>query len=206
MCTDLGFKNEQNKSCVHAQSCLTLRLHRLRPARVLCPRDLPRREYWSGLSFPPPLHLPDPGIKLPSPAAPALAAFFTAEPLGKHNQQLSLVQILSSSCCHCYLITELCLTFCHPVDWGPPGSSVHWISQARILEWGHFLLWGIFPTQGLNPSLLPGRQIPYHWATWEAPNTSWVYLKIRGRNKGADISSSSIKEKIRKTYTVGLKF
>ena len=34
----------------------------------------------------------------------------------------------------------------------PPGSSVHGILQARILEWVaiHPLLQGIFPTQGLN--------------------------------------------------------
>ena len=32
----------------------------------------------------------------------------------------------------------------------------------------HFLLQGIFPTQGLNQSLLHGRQILYNWATWEA--------------------------------------
>ena len=24
---------------------------------------------------------------------------------------------------------------CHPMDCSPPGSSAHWISQARILEW-----------------------------------------------------------------------
>ena len=24
---------------------------------------------------------------------------------------------------------------CHPMDWSPPGSSVHGILQARILEW-----------------------------------------------------------------------
>ena len=36
-----------------------------------------------------------------------------------------------------------------------PGSSVLGIFQARILQWvGHFLLQGIFPTQGLNPCLL----------------------------------------------------
>ena len=28
-----------------------------------------------------------------------------------------------------------CLTLCNPVDCGPPGSSVHGILQARILEW-----------------------------------------------------------------------
>ena len=33
----------------------------------------------------------------------------------------------------------------------------------------HSLLQGIFTTQGSNPCLLFGRQILYHWATWEAP-------------------------------------
>ena len=40
-----------------------------------------RQEYWSGLLFPPPRDLPDPGIK---PESSALAGgFFTAEPPGK---------------------------------------------------------------------------------------------------------------------------
>ena len=33
-------------------------------------------------------------------------------------------------CCH-----WLCLTLCDPMDCSPPGSSVHGILQARILEW-----------------------------------------------------------------------
>ena len=33
------------------------------------------------------------------------------------------------------LVTWLCLTLCHPTDCSPPGSSVHRILQARILEW-----------------------------------------------------------------------
>ena len=32
-------------------------------------------------------------------------------------------------------VTQLCLTVCDPVDCSPPGSSVHGILQARILEW-----------------------------------------------------------------------
>ena len=32
-------------------------------------------------------------------------------------------------------ITKLCPTLCDPTDCSPPGSSVHGISQARILEW-----------------------------------------------------------------------
>ena len=40
-----------------------------------------RQEYWSGLPFPSPGDLPDPGIK---PGSPALAGrFFTTEPPGK---------------------------------------------------------------------------------------------------------------------------
>ena len=32
-------------------------------------------------------------------------------------------------------VTQSCLTLCDPVDCSPPGSSVHGILQARILEW-----------------------------------------------------------------------
>ena len=30
---------------------------------------------------------------------------------------------------------QSCLTLCDPMDYSPPDSSVHGISQARILEW-----------------------------------------------------------------------
>ena len=33
------------------------------------------------------------------------------------------------------LVAQLCLTLCDPVDLSLPGSSVHGILQARILEW-----------------------------------------------------------------------
>ena len=33
------------------------------------------------------------------------------------------------------LVAQLCLTLCNPMDCRLPGSSVHGISQARILEW-----------------------------------------------------------------------
>ena len=41
----------------------------------------PRQEYWSGLPFPSPGDLPDPGIKLMSPALQDYS--FTADPPGK---------------------------------------------------------------------------------------------------------------------------
>ena len=33
------------------------------------------------------------------------------------------------------LVSQLCLTHCDPMDCNPPGSSVHGILQATILEW-----------------------------------------------------------------------
>ena len=37
--------------------------------------------------------------------------------------------------CVCVLVAQSCPTLCNPMDWGPPGSCVHWIFQTRILEW-----------------------------------------------------------------------
>ena len=47
-------------------------------------------------------------------------------------------------------VTQLCLTLCHSMDCSLPGSSVHGISQARILEWVAIPFPGVFLTQGLN--------------------------------------------------------
>ena len=33
-------------------------------------------------------------------------------------------------------IAQSCLTLCDPMDCSPPGSSIHGIFQARVLEWG----------------------------------------------------------------------
>ena len=56
-------------------------------------------------------------------------------------------------------VAKSCLTFCDPMDWSTPGSSVHGLLQAKILECCHFLLQGIFTTQGSNPGLLHCRQM-----------------------------------------------
>ena len=59
------------------------------------------------------------------------------------------------------LLTQSCPTLCDPMDCSPPGSLVHGILQARILEWVAMpaLLQGIFLTQELNLGLLHFRQI-----------------------------------------------
>ena len=61
------------------------------------------------------------------------------------------------------LVSQSCPTLCNPKDCSPPGSSVHRILQARILEWGasHSLFQGIFLTQGSNLHLPHCRLILY---------------------------------------------
>ena len=87
-----------------------------------------KQEYWSGLPLPSPGDLPDSGIELASPMTSALAGgffyfiFFTTEPPGKPVKSESEV-------------TQSCPTLCDPMNCSLPGSSVHGIFQARVLEW-----------------------------------------------------------------------
>ena len=67
-------------------------------------------------------------------------------------------------------ITRSCPTLCNPMDCSPPGSSVYGVLQARILEWVHSLLQGLFPTQGLNPGLPHCRRILSRLSHQGSPN------------------------------------
>ena len=49
-------------------------------------------------------------------------------------------------------VTQSCPTLWDLMDCSLPGSSIHGIFQARTGVGCHFLLQGIFPTQGSNPS------------------------------------------------------
>ena len=64
-----------------------------------------------------------------------------------------IFSVLMRVCVLCAVSLQSCLTLCYPMDCSLPGSFVHGILQARILEWVA-LLQGIFLTQGLNPHLL----------------------------------------------------
>ena len=93
-------------------------------------------------------YLPDPGIKLVSPAL--------------HADSLP-VELPGKLYYVCVLVTQSFPTLCNPMDCSPPGSSVHGILQAQILEWLPIpFSRGIFPTQGSNPCVLLCRQILYH--------------------------------------------
>ena len=58
--------------------------------------------------------------------------------------------------CVCVCVcTQSCLTLCNRMDCSPPGSCVHGISQARILQWGAIpFSRGSFPPHELWPARL----------------------------------------------------
>ena len=65
------------------QLCLTLATAWTVAGQALLPMEFSRQEYWSGLPYPTPGNLPDPGIE---PVSPALACrFFTIVPPKKPN-------------------------------------------------------------------------------------------------------------------------
>ena len=67
------------------------------------------------------------------------------------------------------------LTLCNPMDCSPPGSSVHGISQAKVLECVAISFFRK-PSTPRNQTCVPcvGRQILYHWATKEAQLYLWT--------------------------------
>ena len=92
-------------------------------------------------------------------------------------------------CCYCFLVAKSCLTLLQPMNcslpllWpmncSLPGSSVHGISQVRILGWVAFSFSpGIFLTQSSNLHLLVVRWVLYHWTTREAHSEIYMCIYI----------------------------
>ena len=73
---------------------------------------------------------------------------------------------LIDSTCACGLSLQSCLTLCNPMDYSPPGFSVHGILQAGILEWIVMLSSGgsFWPRDQTHVSYASciGRHVLYH--------------------------------------------
>ena len=74
----------------------------------------------------------------------------------------------------CCLAAQSCLTLWNPMDCRPPGSSLHGILQARILEWVaiSFSRESSWYRDWIHVSCM-GRWIIYHWIPWEATSLSY---------------------------------
>ena len=96
--------------------------------------EFSRQEYWSGLPFPSPEDLTNPGIEAGSPTLYTDTS--PSEPLRKsvwkraaYNFLVTIIRV------NVYMHAQSYLTLCDQMDCSLPESSVHGISQARILEW-----------------------------------------------------------------------
>ena len=67
---------------------------------------------------------------------------------------------------YCYLVTKSCQLFSNPVDCNPICSSVHGISQARILYWVA-ISFSKLSSRSRNWTWVScvGGRVLYHWAT-----------------------------------------
>ena len=77
---------------------------------------------------------------------------------------------LLDNCMH----AKSCLILCDPMDCSPPGSSVHGIAQARILEWV-----SMPSSEGSALSLMSSALTGGFFttsATWEAPLDNYYIL------------------------------
>ena len=131
------------------------------PPRASLSVEFSRQEYWSGLQG------PSPGVLLTQGSNQCLfhfphwqASCLLLAPSGKPMVNLGSVFKsrdigLPTNVHMCVLVIKSCPTLCDPMDYSPPGSSVYGIFPGKnIGVGGHFLLQGIFPTQGSNSCLL----------------------------------------------------
>ena len=83
------------------------------------------------------------------------------------------------------LVAQLCLTLCDPTDYSPPGSPVHGILQARIVEWVAipFSRGSSRPRDRTCVSCIADRFFTV-WATREAP---------RGASSAEHISKATLR-------------
>ena len=81
-------------------------------------------------------------------------------------------------------VTQSCLTLCDPRDCSPPGSSVHGIFQARVLEWvAIFPSPRDLPSPGIKPrspalqaDILPSEPPGKLKQDWCTVNHSWSWV------------------------------
>ena len=107
-----------------------------------------RQEHWSGLPFPSPVMkvrsesevaqscptLSDPmDCSLPGSSVHGI---FQARVLEYCTIVINTTLEINYCYCCCCSVTKLCPILSDPMDCSPPGSSIHGIFQARILEWG----------------------------------------------------------------------
>ena len=96
-------------------------------------------------------------------------------------------------------VSHSCPTLCDPMDYSPPGSSVHGILQVRVLGWSAMpssrgSAWPRDPAQSPVFPTLIGMFLT-HWATWEVHFPLWLLSKwnMRQLDSRADVFYLTLK-------------
>jgi len=73
-------------------------------------------------------------------------------------------------------VAQSCLTLSDPMDYSLPGSSIHGIFQARVLEWGAITL--LYIKETINKDLLysTGNYIQYLVITYNGNESEKQYM------------------------------
>ena len=90
---------------------------------------------------------------------------------------IAVFRCLAYSCC---LGAQSCLTRWNPMNYSPPGSTVHGVFQARILKWVAISFSrGSFRPRDWTCVFCISRRIPYQWAIWEAYSRCSVQVETQ---------------------------
>ena len=160
---DQGFTLRLALHCAHPQLRPAFSGNRpLGSSRLNC-----QPRYFCRTQRPPPFHLPNLGQSCMAPLAGVLVHLPEALTTTKSRPH----HPLGSTVCACVLVcvyaTSLQSCLCDPMNCSPPGSSVHRILQARILQWiarlssrGSFYL---RDQTHVSRVFCTGRRVLYHW-------------------------------------------
>ena len=129
--------------------------------------EFSRQEYWSGLPFPSPGHLPNPGIEIGSLVLQADS--LSSEPPGKPYIGIS-VQFSS--------VAQSCPTLCDPMNHSTPGHPVHHQLPEFTQTHVHQVSDAIQPSHPLSSPSPPAPNSSQHQSLFQWVNSSHEVPKV----------------------------
>ena len=95
-------------------------------------------------------------------------------------------------------VAQSCLTLSDPMDFSPPGSSVHGIFQARVLEWGAIAFSGLMAYFSLKTKQARIQWVTYskHWKKKIINQELHIQQNYPSKNKVNFTDKEKLKESV----------